>query len=346
MQWILRGCLILALTACGSSADDGDTGSSSASSTGAASGGTTDGGGTTGNAGNGCASICDYIAQCSDEGEQGNKCVTQCQAEVEKAALAKNCLDTNENCEQFMDCIAKAIGEDSNNGCTPDCAGKDCGSNGCGGSCGSCASTNKQCTEAVCSPQQTCTVVKKSDAPVCEGMWFTQCYEGEFQALNCFDSCKEVSGNFVTGCGIAGASNKQCNCYTVEEKCTKTYQECGAGNITTGCLPDDGMFYQATCEGICAQTGMAKSLGCKQGWGCMCATQGADGKLCLPKDEPCGVKGVNESCCAGFGCTCSGQNCYCKVKKVCAKECIHFDTGICCGGALCAGKCVGNPCCN
>ena len=50
-------------------------------------------------------------------------------------------------CDGYTDC---AGGEDEAGCCTPNCAGKDCGSDGCGGSCGSCSGSTPYCSSGSC----------------------------------------------------------------------------------------------------------------------------------------------------------------------------------------------------
>ncbi|MBM4355680.1 MAG: hypothetical protein FJ109_18135 [Deltaproteobacteria bacterium] len=47
-------------------------------------------------------------------------------------------------------------GADGGNPCLPDCAGKQCGSDGCGGSCGSCPGAQDQCLDGKCSCFSDC----------------------------------------------------------------------------------------------------------------------------------------------------------------------------------------------
>jgi hypothetical protein len=67
----------------------------------------------------------------------------------------KTCIPSS-NCCTSDDCDA---GETCQNGsctssCTPNCSGKECGDNGCGGSCGDCSGSNETCQggQCVCAP--------------------------------------------------------------------------------------------------------------------------------------------------------------------------------------------------
>ena len=71
-------------------------------------------------------------------------------------------------------CIGKCsyIPEDpavcpSDCGCLPDCAGKDCGDDGCSGSCGVCNDSN-QCTEDSCLNTGACAFLPVANGTVCE----------------------------------------------------------------------------------------------------------------------------------------------------------------------------------
>ncbi len=125
--------------------------------------------------------------------------------------------------------------------CQPDCAGKQCGDDGCGGSCGSCGVGTE------CSPEATCVCV-----PACDGR--------ECGSDGCGGSCGSC------GSGEACSAQGQCVC---QPDCAG--KQCG----------DNG------CGGLCGVCGS----------GLVCG----DANQCV--QPPCGLLG--EPCPSGFTCDAS-----------------------------------------
>ena len=99
--------------------------------------------------------------------------------------------------------------------CQPDCDGKECGDDGCGGSCGECASPQDVCVNFNCACEPVCNDKKCGDdgcggnCGVCEGGW--QC--NEQGVCECFPQCegKECGDNGCEGsCGQCG-EGQECN---------------------------------------------------------------------------------------------------------------------------------------
>ena len=117
--------------------------------------------------------------------------------------------------------------------CTPDCDGKECGDNGCGGTCGECGE-NQECDEGQCE----CTFKPCKD--LC-------CLEDEvcFEASCCPPDCDESEcGDDGCGgtCGECG-ENEQC----VEGVCNCTFKPCE----DVCCLEDEVCFEAACCMPAC-----------------------------------------------------------------------------------------------
>ena len=125
--------------------------------------------------------------------------------------------------------------------CQGDCEGKDCGDDGCGGSCGDCAGPSEICTDqAVC-----CT-------PVCDGKECGpggcggNCGECE-EGLNCDGGmcidgvpggCQEADGPGCDGCGCEDcvvAEDSYCLETLWDALCVQYCKECGT---TCPCFPD------------------------------------------------------------------------------------------------------------
>ena len=105
--------------------------------------------------------------------------------------------------------------------CTPDCTGKVCGDDGCGGSCGSCQS-NETCSNNQCIP--------------CDPMNFTQaCTDQNFDCGTTSNGC---GGNI--DCGTCALSNETCsNNLCVPIECSNDV-DCDPGYICNGngvCVP-------------------------------------------------------------------------------------------------------------
>ena len=165
--------------------------------------------------------------------------------------------------------------------CIPDCEGKECGGNGCGGSCGNCGESG------ACKPDKTCLCEHQK----CQG---TCCGEGE----TCLNS----------GCCLPQCQDKECGedgCGGICGECSFE-QQCGEGGHCE-CL-------FAECGGECCQSGDET---CHKEACCLpdcsdkeCGTDGCGGSCdeCGP-DYICMDKGDTALCepdCAAF---CAGKEC-------------------------------------
>jgi hypothetical protein len=112
--------------------------------------------------------------------------------------------------------------------CTPNCVGKVCGSDGCGGSCGSCSGSTPNCINYQCSAQ-VCT-------PSCLNK---QCGS---------DGCSGTCGSCSLANAIASCSGSyQC----VISSCNSGYANCD-GNISNGCETQLGTNSNcASCGNAC-----------------------------------------------------------------------------------------------
>ncbi len=202
------------------------------------------------------------------------------------------------NCGKSIDCGACGINEECINGkcCIPDCTGKTCGDDGCGGSCGGCpigyyCDINYTCVEDC---QDTCTPGVDPNRCSSVGQWTQQC-------ANCdLDSCNEWCDDI--NCGIT--LNPYCNFDgIVDAVCGK----CRNGD-TQQCGVDIG-----ACS-----TGIET---CVMGlWGGVCAGgQGSVPEICNGDDDDCDgitdnippsglipVDPGNDGVCDGFFQKCAG----------------------------------------
>lgn len=162
--------------------------------------------------------------------------------------------------------IHSPLGEVTVDNCTPDCAGKQCGDDGCQGSCGTCGS-GYSCSAGSCIP--TCT-------PSCAG--------------------KECGSDGCTGtCGSCGSGATCTNGTCVSNVCDPV--------LDTGCTGADGCWVLSSELTTCAPPGTgtqgsscASTSNCAGGYGCfanvcrkICRKSTGDG--CEPGGVCNGVSG-------------------------------------------------------
>ena len=108
----------------------------------------------------------------------------------------------------FYDCVSEQTeGPDQfpyycEGECVPSCAGKQCGDDGCGGTCGLCPA-GTDCVENVCQGQGGCGGY--SDVPACQGDSVVWCEDGKVFFQDCTDMgafwhCDWAPDLFVYGC--------------------------------------------------------------------------------------------------------------------------------------------------
>ncbi len=194
--------------------------------------------------------------------------------------------------------------------CEPDCAGKSCGSDGCGGSCGECAGT---CNEGVCHAGPGCEVEEgpgcggcACEACVCEIDAY--CCDTQYDDICvgiCMDECGGCPIEVVEDCGdgTCGAGE---NCGNCEADCgceagfvceageciEEVVDPCGDGT----CAEDENC---ATCEADCA---CADGAECVEGVCEATCTPACDGKVCGDDgcNGSCGTCGEGEECVEGL----------------------------------------------
>jgi hypothetical protein len=231
--------------------------------------------------------------------------------------------------------------QDQDEGCVPDCDNKNCGDDGCGGECGYC--TSRLCEDDECIDGDCVYTSMDDQTLTCEGFALTYCLESEWNYLWCPDACREAGYNTVYGCGVEGADSEVCNCGNLDDTCTQDMEVCLSSTDLYGCIASEGFFYQTDCEGACQSLGHIGSAGCIND-ACSCYDTNADGSLCLPAGERC--DSGNLFCCAGLVCSSNGSVSTCQESTPCPSQCLSPGGDVCCGGALCSGDCIGNPCCD
>ena len=234
--------------------------------------------------------------------------------------------------------------------CEPDCLGKTCGDDGCGGSCGACAA------EETCTSYGSCTCT-----PQCDGVVFGSdgcggscgdcglghvCEAGA--CVLCVPACAGVE------CGDDGCGGECGNCTLgpcVEGHCTVDCDElckdleCGLAGPADDCdcgKCKDGFACEAgTCvEEVCVPDCIGKECGtddcggscgeCEEGF--HCAGEFCEEDPCLPDcdGKVCGDDGCDGSCGeCGDGFNCETGQCLCQP------DCVGQN----CGDDGCGGSC-------
>ena len=217
--------------------------------------------------------------------------------------------------------------------CAPDCDGKDCGDDSCGGSCGEC-SEGDACLDGVC----TCT--PECGGAVCGG-----------------DGC---GGS----CGECPADN-ECIEGTCVGPCAPGSTRCADQDVEV-CGPDGESWIKvASCpgtnpcfEGACCTPECLPGVECGgDGCGGSCGTcaQGlvcVDSEcLCVPtcEDAECGDDGCGGSCgdCDDPGDSCVDGSCSCApdcASAVCGDDGCGSTCGTCGDGTACVGGLCLEPC--
>lgn len=187
-------------------------------------------------------------------------------------------------------------------GCEPDCSGRECGDNGCGGSCGSC-----------------------SGDPTCNASGQCVCADGR---TNCAGNCVNTNRNenHCGGCDIPCAAGEECLAGVCECVPVCDGLECGddgcdgsCGSCTGGKTCESGQCQcpsgQQDCDGTCTDLSTDRSHcgscdnACVVGEGCV---EGECIEDCDPSclgqecgDDGCG--GSCGSCTEGLVCAATGQ---------------------------------------
>lgn len=237
--------------------------------------------------------------------------------------------------------------------CQPDCKGKACGPDGCGGTCGECLSwCFPGCESGEPFPvPEACNL----ESGVCGSACCPNCCNKECGDDGCGGVCGECPENgYCTPGGGCGCDFLSCG-----EGC------CAEGEICIGDVAEQDVCCLPDCEGkICGGDGCGGSCGkCKKGFDCIdgeecvCAFEGCgdnccgDGQACTPvgcclpicEGKECGDDGCGYDCgtCEG-NTTCDADKCVCAF-DICGESCCA-ETELCIDGACCQADCNGKVC--
>lgn len=280
---------------------------------------------------NGCACeacVCEADAWCC-ENEWDGLCVSECVEDCAGDFCLANCgngtcdddgIETCDTCPADCGCPVGQICE-WGECCQPDCTGKQCGYDGCGGSCGECpegslCTLENQCE--VCTPD---CVDMQCGGDGCGGSC-GECAEGLF----CADG-KCVAGGTCEGlCGEGIPGDCYCDeqCDEFGDCCADVCNFCPELPHCSGCTPD------------CTDKLCSEDNGCGSPCGCeaemLCCDDGACKAACTDICEPqcvgkaCGPDGCSGEC----GQCLAGTKCaegVCAVDNGCTDVCVQGEKG-------------------
>ncbi|MCB9736877.1 MAG: hypothetical protein H6745_30215 [Deltaproteobacteria bacterium] len=262
-----------------------------------------------------------------------------------------------------------AVGFQPDAECVPNCDGRACGSDGCGGSCGTCSAGACNTAGACVAAGWTCDADRFGDHQVCDcecgaadpdcaspGLLVLGCESGEICSATgvcatCAPRCDGVSCG-DDGCGgSCGRCLDPANPYCTDGACVAACVpdcdghdcgpdgcggECGVCGVGTYCVLDKCLALDPalSCDGRCGDTAPG-GCSCKDGCGGgRCCGDFASACDCIPRcdGKTCGPDGCGGSCgtCA-VGADCVDGNC---VDDPCdPNPCLH---GTCGAGGACA----------
>ncbi len=217
--------------------------------------------------------------------------------------------------------------------CVPECDGKGCGADGCGGSCGTCDDDNA-CTLDICQEGGTCVHPAGNEGQACAGAGLCV---GACQAGGCVETAVEVCNGVDDDCDDA-----------IDEAADACppLQHCEGTSCVDDCSPVNGAWTgwdcgtcSAECGGgqqICTRTCTAPAPSCG---GAPCA--GDDTLILDCNTQPC-CDPVNGGW-TGWSCGSCSAECGGGI-LTCTRSCTNPPPS--CGGAGCSGSTVSTESCN
>jgi len=159
--------------------------------------------------------------------------------------------------------------------CEINCEGRDCGDDGCGGSCGYCED-NEECLNGICECKyEKCYDNCCDEVEVC---YNSSCCSPDCQGKECgSDGC---GGECEPGCGAGETCNSEGICEICIPDCTG--KECGFdgcnGECPPGCIDGEICNFDGQCE-VCVPDCVDKECG-RDGCGGYCTPGCSNGETC------------------------------------------------------------------
>jgi len=277
--------------------------------------------------------------------------------------MIQNCMDYNyEHCKAYFSkgqaAVMRTYLEDptsargllrtspglGSQSCTPNCSGRECGSDGCTGTCGSCGS-GTSCSNGQCVCEPNCSG-KQCGPDGCGGSCGScgsglecisnQCEcEPNCNGKNCgSDGCGGSCGSCSTGnvCSNTGVCECEPNCNG------KNCGSDGCGGSCGTCTSDESCSNNGVCE--CVPDCSGKECG-SNGCGGSCGTCGADeacsSGTCVSTCTPdCAGRDCGDDGCGGSCGTCgTRETCGVNGECECVPDCLNKN----CGSDGCGGTC-------
>ncbi len=258
------------------------------------------------------ATMCCVLTSCGDDGSSCTPGERMCSKSDVLLCDAGGAWSLLKTCSPGTECVDGDCVV-SEGACLPDCTGKTCGDDGCGGQCGTC-NQNETCVSGTCTCLPDCSQKVCGDDG-CGGSCGTCPVGKTCQTGTCVDCSQEgCTAEGITKCGVEVGTYYFCSvqdgCYTWDgPKPCKDGAECVDGKCQC-----DG-----DCTGLeCGDDGCGGNCGnCQSGESCQ------DG-VCKPLGGSCEGKECGDD---GAGGTC-GQ---CQGSKVCV-------SGLCECAASCSAE--------
>lgn len=292
-----------------------------------------------------CVEAGEFLGPCAENADcKSGWCVP---VSAQYKACSKVC--TNDFCPAAWNCEENQAGVHvCVPTCLPNCSGKMCGPDGCGGSCGGCPTdtscVGNQCKGAGGGGCEPTSYPGCGGCPceMCVCMMDPYCCNSQWDSI-CVGECETQCG----GCGTGGPCGNG-SCEAAEgENCLNCKQDCGCGAAEV-CFQEQCCQTQCSgaecgydgCGGACGSCGVGQICAGQQ-----CCTPKCGGKEC-GDDEcggSCGSCGIGEAC-SNFSCIPCNPDC---TGKVCGDNGCGGLCGDCPKGQDCdeAGQCQDLPSC-
>jgi hypothetical protein len=222
-----------------------------------------------------------FDGACEEGLQQGKSCLGKCGETYDPNAdcqCDQNCQKVGDCCDDFCD-SCPALGTQICE-CVPDCVDKECGGDGCGGTCGACGEGSACDSHGTCGCTDEATTACGPDANV---YWYDSCgNQGVLKATCGADGCVNGACAGCTAncdgvqCGDDGCGGEcgtceggsacvagQCEVPTLPGSCEG---RCGDYDGSAECQCDSGCFsFGDCCEDVCTacESDYAEQCGCK-----------------------------------------------------------------------------------